>query len=49
MRKEERRVIDTALFEYRRLRKLKWNRSYFGGSTQRHWDAVAALSKKRKG
>ena len=41
-------VFRTAISEYRRLRKLKWNRSYLGGGAQRAWDACARAERGRK-
>ena len=48
MTKLEKRVLRLVMADYNRLRKLGWNRSYYGGLPKRLWDACAALKKGSK-
>lgn len=48
MTETERRVIDTAMYEYYRLKRLGYDARTWGGSAKMHWLACRALAKLRR-
>lgn len=44
----EKRVVKTAMAEYRRMRALGIDRRTFGDGAQKHWDACAAHAREKR-
>ena len=49
MTNAERRVIETALADYKRLLALGWKSTYYDGTAKKHWLACRQLVKERGG